>query len=77
MVVRDGLQLSLVGLVPGLTGGIAVAQLLRSVIFGLNPLDPVSIGGGVLSLLICAALAAVRPALRAARADPVRSLRVE
>jgi predicted permease len=77
MVVREGLGLSALGLIAGLAVGAGTAQLMRAILFGLSPLDPIALGGAVGLLLLAAATASLVPALRAARVDPVKSLRWE
>ncbi len=48
---------------------------VSSLLFGVEPLDPVTFGSAILVLLLTAALAAAAPALRAARVDPVEAFR--
>jgi predicted permease len=77
MVMRQGASLAVAGAVGGLIGAAAVTRLLRGMLFGVTPLDPMAyVGAGVL-LLGAAGLACYVPARRAARLDPVRALRVE
>jgi putative ABC transport system permease protein len=77
MVMRQGASLAVAGAIGGLLGAAAVTRLLRGMLFGVTPLDPMAyVGAGVL-LLGAAALACYLPARRAARLDPVRALRVE
>jgi predicted permease len=77
MVVTESLALSAVGFGVGLVLAAAIAQLMRTMLFGISPLDPVSFGGSIALLATAAALAALMPALRAARVDPVVSLKSE
>jgi predicted permease len=77
MVMRQGATLAVAGAVGGLLGAAAVTRLLRGMLYGVTPLDPLAyVGAGVL-LLAAAALACYLPARRAARLDPVRALRAE
>jgi ABC-type antimicrobial peptide transport system permease subunit len=77
MVMRQGALLAGAGALAGLLGAAAVTRLLRGMLFGVTPLDPLAyVGAGVL-LLAAAALACYLPARRAARLDPVRALRTE
>jgi predicted permease len=76
-VVRQGLALAAVGLALGLLMVIPTAQLIRGLLVGVGPADPVSIVGGVVLLAFTAALASFLPARRAARIDPMTSLRQE
>lgn len=65
------------GLLIGFTGAVGAANLLRSNLFGLSPVDVRTYlaAGGVLALAALAAI--VVPARRTARVDPVRALRCE
>ncbi len=77
MVVKEGLSLAMIGLVPGLLVAAAAAHLLRVLIIGFSPIDPVSFTVGAGLLLFAVVSASVAPAFRAARADPMESLRAE
>jgi putative ABC transport system permease protein len=77
MVMRQGASLAVAGALGGLLGAVAVTRLLRGMLYGVTPLDPLAyVGAGVL-LLGAAGLASYLPARRAARLDPVRALRTE
>ena len=77
LVLGEGLRLLMLGLALGLAGVFAAAQVLRSFLFQVSPLDP-SVSLGVSLLLIAAALtAAWWPARRASRVDPIVTLRAE
>jgi ABC-type antimicrobial peptide transport system permease subunit len=77
LVLRQGMLLAVVGLVFGLFAAFGSTRLAGSLLYGVNPSDPV-IFVGVTSLLGLAALAACYfPARRATRIDPVQALRAE
>jgi predicted permease len=63
----------------GLAGGLVVAGLtvrrLQSVLFGIEPLDPIAFAGAVAVLMLVSWFAALLPARRAAHANPARTLR--
>jgi predicted permease len=77
MVLREALKLTGAGFVIGLLGALAVAQLLRSQLFGISPLDPVLYSTMFALLLLIALGAAWLPAWRASRVEPLDALRQE
>jgi ABC-type antimicrobial peptide transport system permease subunit len=77
MVLARALALTGLGVIIGLVMAGGLSGLLRSFLYDLSPLDPAVYGGGGLFLLAVAAAAALLPALRAARIDPMRTLREE
>lgn len=77
LVLGGGLAFTLVGLAVGLTGFLLLARLLSSVLYGVTPRDPLTIGVGVGLVALSATIAAVLPARRAARVNPVEALRDE
>ena len=77
LVLGQGLRLAIAGTLLGLALAAVFGRVLRSLLFGVDPLDPFVLGGVAL-LLLCVALAATAvPAWRAARTQPMRVLREE
>jgi len=74
-VFSHGMRPVVVGLAVGLGASIAIARTLRSLLFGVAPVDPLSIGGVILVLLLTSGLACYLPARRAAALDPIAALR--
>jgi ABC-type antimicrobial peptide transport system permease subunit len=66
-----------IGIVIGLAAALAASRLLSSLLFGLGPVDVVTLLTTTTVLVLVAALAAYGPARRASRLDPVRALRYE
>jgi putative ABC transport system permease protein len=77
MVVRQALALSLAGVVLGIGAGLALARVIRTILYGISPTDPLTLAAVSVVLLAVAALASWLPARRAARVDPVVALRYE
>jgi ABC-type antimicrobial peptide transport system permease subunit len=74
LVLGEGLVLIAAGLILGLTGAIAMGRLLKGLLFGVQPTDPVLLGAVALATGCAAVLACVAPARRATQVDPVRVL---
>jgi len=77
MVLREGLVPTMVGLTVGLLLGLAVAKVSASLLYGVSPVDPVSIIVTVTLLGSISLLASFFPARRAAKIDPMEALRYE
>ena len=77
MIVMRGLRLTGVGLAVGLFAAAGVAQLLRSLLFGISPFDPTTYLTIAGILVVVATGACWLPARRAAATDPVVALRAE
>ncbi|MHC4329275.1 MAG: FtsX-like permease family protein, partial [Planctomycetota bacterium] len=77
MVLREGILLTLTGLLVGLLLSLAAARLIGSLLYGITPVDPVSIVVTVALLGAASMLASYIPARRAARIDPMAALRYE
>jgi putative ABC transport system permease protein len=69
--------MSAIGIAIGLAGALVVTRYLQSLLFGVTPSDPLTFTIITALLLLTAALAAWLPARRAARIDPLISLRAE
>ena len=75
LVVRQGALWMGLGLAVGAIGVYFVAKLLRTLLYGVTPFDPMTLAAAVLLLLICASIALLGPVRRASRVDPVSVLR--
>jgi predicted permease len=77
MVLGHSSRLTLVGIVIGVAGGLAVSRLMQQALFEVNPANPLFYLAVSGTLLLVAACASWFPARRATRIDPVRALRME
>ncbi len=75
MVIREGMILAGIGVVTGLFAALVVTRGLGSLLYGLEPGDPVTMGVVVLVLVGAAVVACLVPAVRAARVEPAVVLR--
>jgi putative ABC transport system permease protein len=73
----DGLRPAIIGLIIGLVASAVVTREIRSMLFGIGPLDLSVFASVAVTLLLVAALASIVPAWRASRLDPMQALRVE
>jgi putative ABC transport system permease protein len=77
LVMGQGARLTAFGLGLGLLGAAGTARLMQTLLFRTTAYDPLVFGGVVFVLAIIGLLAALLPALRATKADPVAALRAE
>ena len=77
MFVRHGLILTGIGIAFGLTAASIVMRLMSSLLFRVNPVDPLTYAAVTLGLIATAFIASYLPSRRAATVDPVDALRAE
>jgi predicted permease len=76
-VLRTGLSLTIIGLVAGLAGAVALSRLLASELYEVRGSDPLVITGTSATVVLVAIAACLLPAWRAARVEPMGALRVD
>ena len=77
MILRQGGMVTLLGIVAGLIAALAGSQLIRSLLYGVSPRDPIVFLLTTVALLVVALLACWLPARRASRLSPLQALRTE
>ena len=77
LMMRSMLAVSALGVAAGLAGALAVGRLMRGLVPGVSPTDPVALAGASLVLVLATAAATLPPARRASRVDPLQAIRVE
>jgi putative ABC transport system permease protein len=66
-----------IGAAVGIAGGLAAAQVFQTMLYGVGAIDPLTIGVSILTLILISITAAILPARRAMRVDPMIALRYE
>jgi len=77
LVLREGMSLAAAGVALGLALALPLTRLLRAVLFGVTPADPVTFVVVCLTLAAAALAACYLPASRAVNVDPVQALRID
>jgi predicted lysophospholipase L1 biosynthesis ABC-type transport system permease subunit len=77
MFIAHGFVLALIGVACGLAGAVALTRVLGSLLFDVNPLDPLTYAAVSLGLIAAAIVASYIPTLRAIGVDPGEALRAE
>ena len=77
LVVRQGLQLTILGVIFGVAAGWTLTRFLTSFLYGVGPADPVTFGLASLAVIVVSILSSYIPARRATQVDPMVALRYE
>jgi predicted permease len=77
LVMKHGLQLTIIGVVAGLAGALGLNRLIASMLFGVQPTDPTTLVAVMMTITLAAAGACWLPAWRASRLDPNVVLRTD
>jgi ABC-type antimicrobial peptide transport system permease subunit len=76
-VLRDAVRLAIPGMIAGGAMAIGIAALMRSMLLGVEPMDPIALAVATGVLLLVVLLASQGPALRASRVNAIDALRHE
>jgi predicted permease len=77
MILRESAGLAFTGIVVGVAAALALARLVKSMLYGIQPNDPIALAAGALILLAVALAASWIPARRASGVQPMDALRHE
>ena len=77
MIVSEGARLTVLGAALGIAGAVALSRFLETLLYGVRPVDPLTLAGVVGTLGFVAVIACLIPAVRALRIDPMAALRAE
>jgi ABC-type antimicrobial peptide transport system permease subunit len=77
MILNSGLALTAVGLLAGIGMALALMRVMRTLLYEVEPTDPVSVAGVSVLLIVVAAVASWWPVRRAMALDPLRLLKEE
>jgi putative ABC transport system permease protein len=75
LVIVEGMSPALVGIAAGMIAALASAKVMRTLVFGVSPSDPLTLAAVGATLALVAMMASLVPAYRAVRLDPVKILR--
>lgn len=77
LVLREGLLVAVVGVAIGVAGALALSRVIRGLLYGVEPNDPIAMAGAALALLLPVIGATLIPARRASQANPVEVMRAD
>ncbi len=75
LVLKQGLEMAVIGVAIGLSAACATQRLISGILFGISPVDPATFVGGAALLLAVAAIASAIHGMRVMRIDPFEVLR--
>ncbi|HEY6292286.1 MAG TPA: FtsX-like permease family protein, partial [Terriglobia bacterium] len=77
MVLHESLMVAMAGVIVGLPLAVAAGRVLRAILYGLGPGDPLTFIGALAGIALVTLIASLIPARRAASVDPMQALRTE
>jgi ABC-type antimicrobial peptide transport system permease subunit len=66
-----------IGILAGIPGAVVVMRVVSSYTFEVSPLDPATLAGAIVAMLVAASVAVSRPIWRSTHVDPVKTLRAD
>jgi putative ABC transport system permease protein len=75
MVMHESIRLVAIGIVLGLAAALWAGRFVQTVVYGLSPSDPLTIGSAVALIAVVTAIAGGVPARRASNVNPIDALR--
>jgi putative ABC transport system permease protein len=75
LVLRQGAQWMAIGLAAGVVGVVLVGTMIRNLLYGVRPFDPVTLVVTAMMIVACASLALLAPLRRATQVDPISVMR--
>lgn len=76
-MVREGVQLAVIGAMAGVAGGLALTRLMRGILFEVRTTDPWVLIGVALLMFVVSSVASLLPGIPAGSVDPIEALRCE
>jgi ABC-type antimicrobial peptide transport system permease subunit len=77
LVLRQGISIALIGIVVGVAGALALSRITQTLLYGVNPADPLTFGTVVGVIALVATAACLIPMHRATRVDPLTAMRAD
>jgi ABC-type antimicrobial peptide transport system permease subunit len=77
LVVADGMKPTLIGVIIGIAGALALGRVVAKLVYGVNPADPSTLFAVAMILAAVAFFASVVPAYRATKVEPMSALHEE
>jgi putative ABC transport system permease protein len=77
MIIRQGMNVTSIGIIAGVTGAVVLTRLMNSVLYEVQPTDPLTFASATVALAVTAFVACFLPALKGAFVDPAITLRDE
>jgi putative ABC transport system permease protein len=77
LVLKQGVTIAIIGIVVGVAGALALSRITQTLLYGVDPADPLTFGAVVGVIALVAVAACLIPMRRATRVDPLTAIRAE